>query len=203
MVRSLLVGLTLLLACGAAQADRLITIPTGKKIPFGTIRTDAIVGMGRNTRFLGYLGIGAGQSFDAELSYQDFSPLPKVGSFDFAYNYVVPVVDITPGVSVGVQDALNRTALGRTVFLAITYRIGLMGDYNSDVPMELTIGARTRYGVFLGVMLPITTQFRLLTEHDGRRITAGLEVRPSPGLAARWLFRQNEGLFEVQLSTRF
>lgn len=194
----------LVLAC-CAKADRLILIPTGNKLPFGKVRAEAIWSTRDRDHVQGFLGAGIGHSFDAELLYENISPNAQVGSFNFAYNYVVPVSDLTPGLSVGVRDALNKTRDGRSFYIASTFRIAPDGLYNENSPPELTIGFGTESlrGLFVGASLPFTDHFRLLAEHDSFRITAGFEIEPLPGLALRALYRQDETLLSVGYAVRF
>lgn len=186
--------------CTSANADRLISIPTGKKLPFDEVRAEFVFG-GKPAYDRGYLGMGIGLQFDAELLYERLSPNPAFVSFNFAYNYVTPVTDLSPGVSVGVRDALNRTADGRAFYVATTFRIAT----DTNAPAELTIGGGTQSlrGFFVGAMLPLTERIRLLGEHDSLRWTAGIEVRPFRGLFLRTLFRQDRTQLSVGYAVRF
>lgn len=198
--RPLLLAALLVLTGGSASADRLINIPTGKKLPFDEIRAEFVFG-GHPAYDRGFLGMGVGLQFDAELIYERLSPNPGFVSFNFAYNYVTPVTDVSPGVSVGVRDAMNKTSDGRAFYLATTFRIAT----DIDAPAELTIGGGTQSlrGFFVGAMLPLTNRLRLLGEHDSLRWTAGLEVRPVQGLFLRALFRQDRTQLSVGYAVRF
>lgn len=189
----------------AAVADRLIMIPTGSKLPFGKVRAEFIWSTRDRDHVQGFLGAGIGHSFDAELLYENISPNAQIGSFNFAYNYVVPVTDLTPGLSIGVRDALNKTRDGRSFYLATTFRIAPDGLYNENSPPELTIGFGTESlrGLFVGASLPFTDHFRLLAEHDSFRMTAGFEIEPLPGVALRALYRQDATLLSVGYTVRF
>ncbi len=203
-MRSILI-LALLGAVAVAQAERLILIPTGKKYAKGMLRTEWLLAGKHPDDVQWFLGTGIGDSFDAEILYERLGPNPHVSSVNFAYNYLVPVVNLTPGISFGVRDLMNKTADRRSLYLATTFRIGLDGDYNSDVPMELTIGVGTESikGLFVGVMIPASENFRLLAEHDSLRITAGFEIRPVKGFGFRALFRENRTLWGLNYEMRF
>lgn len=190
----------MLALCAWVHGDRLINIPTGKKLPFDEVRAEFVFG-GKPSHEQGYIGMGIGLQFDAELIYERFSPNPAFVSFNFAYNYVTPVTDLSPGVSVGVRDATNRTADGRAFYIAATFRIAT----DTNAPAELTLGGGTQSlrGFFVGAMLPLTERLRLLGEHDSLRWTAGFELRPFRGLFLRTLFRQDRTQFSVGYAVRF
>lgn len=184
-----------------AVADRLILTPTGTKVPYGTVRPEGLWELGHAKRVRAFVAVGLSQSFDAELLLDDWASR-GTASFSFSYNYMVPVVDLAPGVSIGMVDVLDRTEFGRSVFVAVTHRIGLIGDFVGDLPAELTLGARTGRGAFVGFMLPVAPQVRILAEHDAIRATAGVELRPVPGLAVRYLFQSSQNLVGLSYSWR-
>jgi hypothetical protein len=57
--------------------------------------------------------------------------------------------------------------------------------------------------LFVGVMLPFTDHFHVLVEHNGRRITAGMEFRLHSPLAFRLLFREQDTLLSASYSFKF
>ena len=202
-VRAPIVALVLLLAA-AVSADRLIRIPTGKKLLSDSYRFEIMAEPSRD-RTLGWLGAGLGPSFDLELTGESFNSNRIVSSFDFSYNYLVPITDFIPGLSFGVQDGLGVTERGRSLYLAVTFRLGNYGEHNQDVPTELTIGFWTRReGVaFGGVSLPMSEHLKLLAEHDASHLTAGFELSPVEGGSFRFLFRKNQVLIGLRISQRF
>src|SRR3989304_5432395 len=112
--------LCLLLAAGVtglAGADRLILIPTGTKLPFGTARLEHLFDVRATSRSQEYFGFGVGKSFEAAITSERM-PGGNEGSFDFAFNYLDPVVNYAPGISVGVVDAMDNTADGRRFYVA-------------------------------------------------------------------------------------
>ena len=202
-VRVPLAALVLVLAA-AASADRLIRIPTGKKLLSSTFRIEIMTEPSRD-RTLGWVGAGIGQSFDLELTGESFDSNRVDSSFDFSYNYLVPITDFMPGLSFGVQDGLGVTERGRSLYMAITFRLGNYGEHNQDVPTELTIGFWDRKeGVaFGGVSLPFSEHLKLLVEHDARHLTAGFELSPLDGGSFRFLFRKSQVLIGLRISQRF
>ncbi len=115
-----------------------------------------------------------------------------------------PVVNYVPGLAIGVQDAFDNTFLGRRLYFAVSYDVGMTGRYNGDTPLQLTLGVGTggHNGAFVGVSIPWTSQFRLLAEHDATRITAGAEIRPSEGLWLRMLARDRRAVWGLGWSVR-
>jgi hypothetical protein len=185
-----------------APADRLLNVPTGKKIPFETVRLDLETDFARGAGWRGYLGVGLGPSFDAAVRSEQMPGLPNRFAFDFSYNFVEPiVVDGPPGISVGVLDLLDEAQDGRRFFLSATYRTGA----ELEIPIETTIGGYFghRQGVMVGVRFPLGDDFRFLIEHDGVRINSGFELRLGPDLALRLYARGQETLVGLSSRSRF
>ncbi len=203
MVRSI-TSLALMLAALPVCADRIVLAPTATKLPEGAVRADwlSCPGHGRDQCWVGY---GLGDAFELEITGERFGSEGFVPSFNFAYNYITPITDMTPGISVGIQDALNRGEDGRSGYLALTFRFGNEGDLNQDVPTEVTLGAATHNGgtPFGGVKLPFAEQLWLVAEHDGIRLTSGVEVRPFKGASLRWMFRDRQTMVGAAFTHRF
>ncbi len=190
--------------CTLSFADRLILIPTGKKILSGGMRYEVLTIVGKDTT-LGWIGTGLGQSYDFEITGESYDSNRVVNGVDFSYNYTVPVIDFAPGISFGVQDAANVTRRGRNTYIAVTYRFGNFGEHNQDVPTELTFGFWTRENglMFFGASLPLSEPLTLLVEHDSDIMTAGIEVSPFKGGAFRMLFHERETLVGLRFFAAF
>ncbi|MCO5295630.1 MAG: hypothetical protein M9921_02105 [Fimbriimonadaceae bacterium] len=182
-------------------ADRLILIPTGSKLPFRTFRTEHLFDTEMRTSQGQYYGLGIGKSFDAAVVTGDEG---HEATFDFSFSYLDPVVNYAPGLTLGMVDALDRSEEGRRLFVAITYRSGLDGAFNSSTPAETTLGAffGSRNAFFVGASLPFSRSLRLLIEHDSERPAAGLEFKPAPSLAVRWVTSPHSMSLGVSLSGR-
>lgn len=198
--------LALVLAClpGLAFADRTIFSPMGRKIPAGTYRLEVAFDAAETKRTQSFLTMGLTPFLELELRSESLRSDAQTGTFDLSYNHVDPVVNVTPGLSLGIRDALNRTQDGRQAYIALTLHTGLTGDLNQNVPMETTIGYATgrNRSVFAGAVMPITEKFRLLTEFDTHRVTHGLELRPIRQAAIRFLVRERQTIWSFQLSHR-
>lgn len=188
-----------------ACADHLIAIPVGKKVPFGTLRYETFLDKRDPNSFENRLDLGLNTLFDASLRLIHQPGTKEAATVDLAYNYVAPIVDITPGLSAGVLDAANRTADGRRGFGAITFRSSKSSDGVSFLASETTLGFTAgRHGApFVGVMIPYSESFRLLAEHDGWHLNAGVEVRPIQNTAFRWVVRDGRPAITIQSWTRF
>jgi hypothetical protein len=203
-VRSLLPICLLALACHA-QADRLITIPTGTKIRLDTLRIEGMLEQSRNRNSRYYLGFGATNAFDVEVTGQVFEGGRMRTSLDISYNYIPPIIGFGPGISFGVQDIWGVTRDGRRFFVAVTNKEGFADSVHGFVAAEFTFGAYFG-GIsspFVGVMLPFTDQFRVLAEYNGRRISAGIEIRPTNDIGIRAVFEEKDVLLGAQISLRF
>lgn len=186
-------------------ADRFILSPLGRKLPFGAIKLEHFWEGGSGERYVDHLGFGFTTIFDGEFVVDHLPGRSSKVSLDLAYNVTGPVVDIVPGVSFGVQDAMNVTEDGRRFFWVTTYDLGLDGKYNSRTPLQFSFGATAghRTGGILSVSLPFSPWFRLLTEFDTGRITNGIEYKPSTTHSVRLLTRNSSVFWSASFVKRF
>lgn len=186
-------------------ADRVVTVPAGKKIQMGLARVEAMFELSGPKSSRWYLGAGLTEHLEIELQRDRLDQERTFDTFDVSWNQSAPIVDLAPGISFGVLDVLGKTPDGRRAFGAVTFRVGLEGETVNDVPLEVTIGAQTqrRHAIFVGAVVPFSSKFKLLAEHDGERITFGPEVRPSPVFALRLVIREGRPLGSVSLTKRF
>jgi hypothetical protein len=187
-----------------APADRVITVPTARKIPAGTVRYEfrgQAVGSGVRENLL---GIGLNQFYELEMRTSSLYGKEEKGTFDFSYNVVAPIPEISPGISFGVQDVLDETEDRRRYYGAITFR-PIFSTVNGDVAGEVTLGIiQGEYThPFVGAVVPFSREFRLLAEHNGFRPAAGFEVRPRADLGLRFQVREGRTLVGLQYTRKF
>jgi hypothetical protein len=197
--------LLILASAGVARADWLVFIPSGEKLQFQTGRAE--VGWAATTSKDTTTTVGFGLTHEIEVDWttETIDPRGTIASFDTSYTFTDPVVNFLPGFTVGVQDALNDTAIGRRFYIATSYEVGMTGLYNSDTPMRLTIGAYTGglNGPFVGIAIPFTHSFIGIAEHNSRDLTAGFQFKPTDDTYVEWLFRNNEVLWAAGFTMRF
>ena len=187
-------------------ADRIILVPTGSKLLKNMARIEFMTELTRRrTDNRTMIGFGVTKEIEVEFVLDRFAPNARLGTFNLGYTYLGPIIDTSPGITIGVQDAMNRTREGRMMYVAFTYRMGLDGRFNSGVPLELTVGGGfgDRSGVFTGVIMPFTWQFRFMAEHDTRAITAGFDFRPVRGAAIRLMWREGTPIGSIRYTMRF
>ena len=187
--------------CAGAYGDRLIDIPLGRKITYGTVRLDGQFGQADLSDSNVYLDWGVDASWEASLHYVNPADNRRRLTGDLSYNLIAPLTDVSPGISFGVQDVGNVTPDGRRYYVATTYRTDGV-DLHS--PVELTMGASYGNEVrpFIGLSFPLSDQLRLLAEHDGFRINAGVEYKPERAVAIRWLFENGVPVLSARLMAR-
>jgi hypothetical protein len=188
----------------AAAADRLIDIPTASKLPFGDLRLEYADETSGGRTQLGWLEAGISTSFEAELRTEQYSGRSLDGTFDISYVYISPLADISPGLAAGVQDVLGTTVDGRRYYMCATFRNSVEaigGEYPSDITLGFYLGAHP--SPFVGTSIPFSSNFRLLAEHDGIRISAGFEYSPIRATALRLLVRGQDILADVSFRGRF
>ncbi len=194
----------MLVAAHSAWADRLIDVPTARKLPFGVFRLEFADEVSVSRTQLGYADIGIGTSFEAGVRTEQLMGRAFAGTIDLTYNYISPISGISPGIAFGVQDALNATEDGRRFFFCVTYRDqadAIGGDYAAEV----TLGAflANRSSPYVGVTMPFSSNVRLLAEHDGIRISAGLEYRPIRSIGLRFLSRGRDVMGDLSWMGHF
>jgi uncharacterized membrane protein len=188
-----------------ASADRLIYIPTARKIPYRTFKYELRAEPRVQGEMEHYLGIGVTPFWEVEIRSQNLQLDRPTGTFDLTYNYLSPFTNLTPGISIGVQDVLDKTAEGQKPFVAVTFREGFF-TIGGEVPADLTLGVsvvRRRIYPFLGASIPFSKDVRLLAEHDGFRISVAAEVRPIRPLALRFIVRERGALLGFVFQNRF
>lgn len=197
--------MVLMFVASVAWADRLIGIPTGSKVPLGDARIGFLQQLGDRERWSAYCGFGITKAFDGEVTAERAGKGSTVSSCNLAYNLVAPLINYTPGISIGVVDLLNRTDDGRGLYVAVTYRLSAEETQMFSAPVELTLGVGVGafHGAFVGLVLPFSNGVRGVFEHDSRRISAGLEWRPLSGLAIRYGVRDDQGFASATVSLRF
>jgi len=187
-----------------ASADRLIDIPTARKIVYLDFRYEFRAQPFAGGAYEHYLGIGVGKAF--ELDLRNVVPMAgrPEGTFDFAYDYIAAIPGASPGISMGVQDAANVTQDGRRFYAVTTYREPLdviNGSVNTDVTIGVQTGSLT--SPFVGFLLPFSKQFFLVGEDSGFRVSAGIELRPANNVSIRFVTRGSTTLLSLSASSRF
>lgn len=203
-MRGPLVGILLALATFGC-ADRIILAPNALKVLNQTARLEYLFEPSRSDNYRAYLGLGVTRDLEVELVLSHLENRSQLGTFNASYQYLIPIVNTSPGLAFGVQDALDRTPERRMYYVAFTQRFGLDGVHNSTTPLELTtgFGFGRRSGVFVGVMLPMTWQFRILAEHDLNRVAGGFEFRPFNGAAIRTVFQSGSTQLGLRYTYKF
>lgn len=198
--------LVMLGACSSiGMAERLLFLPMGDRYSNRDVRVESLLdGKSLDMRY-SFIGFGFGNAFDAEVTFmKGVDGASDEGMVDLSYNYLPAIPDLGIGVSVGVQDVMNRGG-GRSLYVAISNRTNNYEEFNANTPSELTLGFGTgRYkGLFAGVRLPATDFLRFLVEYDSVRMTAGLELQPVRGFLVRWIVRDRESLVGATFTKRF
>jgi hypothetical protein len=190
---------------GLSFADRIILAPSALKVRNRHVRFEYDVELNRNRNARGYLAVGMTREIEAELILDRVESKPDLASLNLSYQYLPCIVDAAPGISIGVQDLMDRTIERRMAYVAFTYRFGMDGPHNSFTPLELSLGfgVGRRNGVFVGVMVPFTWQFRLLADHNIRGVSAGLEYFPLHNASLRWIFREGQSQIGMRWTSRW
>lgn len=192
-----------LLFAAFASADRLIKSPTGYGLRSQEFRAEMWWTADRFDQ--GFAGYGLTSNLEIGATLDRGPGNSDRFGLDFSYNYIRPILDYAPGLSVGVYDLMNETSEGRSVYLAATIRMGNFDPANQDVPTELTVGGWSRHkgSAFVSFSLPFAEQFRLIAEYEGREISAGFDVRPLPGTYLRWVFTEGRPAYGAGIKIRF
>lgn len=197
--------LVLLSISAGGFADRFIHAPIAQKLPYGALKLEGLWSGPEGKTVSQRVGLGFATVFDGELVWDRRPGHDSQFTFDLAYNYTDPVVTLIPGVSIGVQDALNKSEQGRRFYWVTTYHYGLDGKFNQSVPLEFTLGASvgSRNGVIASFNIPFTNWIRFVSEYDAGKLTQGLEYRPAKEATVRMLFEERTVLWTASLLKRF
>lgn len=194
----LLPVLGLALIPATVKADRLFEMPTARKVVKGLARYEISFGRDAGRATSHRLAYGIDTSIDIEIrSATPFDSNPDA-TFAIGYQFVAPVPGISPGIAVGVIDALNRTDNGRRLYAAMTFREAyytVNGEVNGDLTLGVLGGADN--ALFVSVAMPFSKEVSLLVEHDSKSITAGLEFRLIRNLTLRMSSQEKKGLLSV------
>lgn len=188
-----------------SAADRVIQSPTATKIRYRQIRAEYRFEPTRPKNNDVWLGYGLDREVEIEAQIQRREGKASLGTFNASYLFITPVMDAAPGISFGVRDALDRTDARRLWYMAVTFRYGLEGQYNQRTPMEVTagFGFGKRSGIFTGVTIPFTWQFRLIAEYDLTQPRAGFEYWTHQGFSVRTIFERGTTNLAVRYVAKF
>jgi hypothetical protein len=187
-----------------AHADRVISMPTGRKIPFGVVQLEYAGDIRNSGAFESYFGVGASPEIELEVRYRQLASGKRTAGVSVGYNLITPIPDLSPGITIGLQDVGNAGIDGRRVYLAFTNRMSVTafdGDQYADLTFGIAVDDRVK--PMLGFSLPLASSFRLLTEHDGRKLSAGVEVRPARTLSARYFVSGSDNFLGLGFTHRF
>ena len=188
----------LLLIAPLARADRLISVPTARKLLDGSYRLESLRRFGRGSEATDYLAAGLGPAWEAEARLFERSDRATV---DLTYNLLSPFPGLAPGFAFGIQDALDETRPGRRLFACGTIRneFGRRGEA-FDVTVGLFAGRRVT--PYVGASVPLRPGLRLLAEHDGDQGQAALEATPFRGLRLRLVSKGGAALGSIGYTAR-
>ena len=199
-MRARLAALLLILPPFAA-ADRLITIPTARKLLDGSVRLESLREFGAGGNGTDYLAVGLGPSFEAEARLLEREGRDARLTGDLTYNVVAPLTGFSPGLALGVTDVADATRLGTRGFACATIRNGF--DHG-NVPFDVTSGffVGRRATPFLGTSVPVYAWLRFLAEDDGRIGRVALEAAPLRGLRLRLIGERGRTLGSLGYTVR-
>jgi len=188
-----------------AHADYVVTVPNARKILYKEFKVDYMWEARTKANVRTWMVYGLSPDIEVALTSETVSPRDTICSFDVSYSIAYPFVNKMPGLSVGAIDACNSSRDGRHFYVATSYDVGLIGQYNGNTPMTVVVGAffGSMNGPFVGFSIPYTESFRLLGEHDSKHISAGFEFKPAKEASLRWMFRDSSVMWSVGFSGRF
>jgi hypothetical protein len=190
-----------------ASAERLIFIPTAKRLADFETRAEVLIeGLSLANR-QNWLSAGFGGKFEVELYNEKLrNGLSERSSFNFSMNLLPALTDFGAGFAVGILDAANQTSAGRGVYGVFTLRSGNYEDQNAKSSTDLSLGFGTypRFkGVFIGLRHPFTDYLKLLAEYDSRQTAFGFEVIPTRGMTLKWVAQEKQTFVGLSYSLRF
>ncbi len=187
-------------------ADRVITVPTGRKLSFGTVRLEYNSQLNDHRRNEWSLGIGATDSIELEIRNRAArnGDGEAFTTLDFGYNLLTPIPDTSPGITVGVQDLVDSTTVGRRGYLALTYRLSY-DSFDAESTAEFTLGGFFAKSAtpYLGISIPLSKRLRLLADHNGEELSAGMEFMLVKEISVRYFAEGNHTFLGISVAKRF
>lgn len=187
-----------------ASADRLVNVPTARPLSKNAIRFEYLGGLNNSSAQEQFVAFSVLNGLELEVRRRIRPEESGRTTFDLGYNILSPVASTAPGISLGLLDGLGETVDGRRAFLALTFRelldIGEVGE-NGDVTLGYQTGKLS--GLFVGISLPFSGRTRMIVEHNGARMTSGLESNLTKGLDARIFIQDNLLLGGISFSRKF
>ena len=170
-----------------ARGDQLLLMPTARRMPPGTLRGELWT---NHQLAAGSLALGLTQTWEAQVSVDQFGANPGRVTGSVGYYYLSPIADITPGLSGGILDVANTTTDGRRLYVCATMNRSLpkLEKYGYA---ELTAGFEVgrRSGPMAGIHLPFARSLSVLGEYDGARFNFGFEANLSAAVYTRLALR--------------
>ncbi len=191
-------------AAGSALADRLVNVPTARPLSKNALRFEYLAGLNNTSAEEEFLAFSVLNGLEFEVRRRLRPDESGNVTFDLGYNILSPVASTAPGISLGVLDGLGKTVDGRRAFLALTFRelldIGEVGE-NGDFTLGYQTGSLS--GFFVGISLPFSGRTRMIVEHNGARLTGGLETNLTKGLDAKVFVQDKLLLGGISFSRKF
>ncbi len=187
-----------------SHADWLIDTPVSRKIPLKGVRYEfrSMLKGGLQEHRLGF---GVSETIEVIVRTERLgSFLPTHTTADISFTPNGPVPGVAPGISVGILDAANKTQDGRRGYFGFTFREDYDGIDGSNYG-DVTFGVIADHYVkaYFGASIPFSKSFRVLAEHNGNRLAAGLDFRPIKHFSLRMIWRDRQILFGASIATRF
>jgi hypothetical protein len=199
-----LISCSLLLA-QQAFADRILFVPTGEKLRLGELKVSGVFSTDSSRQV--ELRLGAGVTRELEFSLSHFSAKNQSSrqSFSASYTFIDAIPEFSPAISVGIEDALNKSDRGRSLYLALSTTSYLDSVFPLSIPLQVTLGTGTGElsGVFGGVRLPLADEFLILGEWDRSGARIGAELRPIPYVRIGYFSGLKGNFWTAGASVRF
>ncbi|MDI9636931.1 hypothetical protein QM565_14345 [Geitlerinema splendidum] len=184
--------------------DLTIFTPTAKKLRTNQASVTLLTLPSRDYAF-GWAGLGLSDFWEVSVTGENLDSSSLILSGNLSYHYLIPIVDVSPGIALGVIDVADETEDRRAFYAAFTFHFGNIGTLNQDVPTEFTLGmwSRKEGFMFFGAKLPVTSQFKLVAEHDANRFNSGIEFSPISEATFKYYFRAGSPMFGLTVQKRF
>lgn len=194
-------ALSVIAIAAGAQADRLITIPTARKLTDGTIRLETLQPLRTGGPEFSYAAFGINQFLEGEIRTERYSGHDLRATADLTYNFISAIPGLTPGFAFGLQDVAGTTRTGRRAFACATFR----EEGDTGLVADLTIGGffGSHSGPLVGVDFPLTNGFHLVADYNAYRAQAGFEARAFRNFAARFIVQDKTPMASVSYRMKF
>lgn len=192
------------LICGSVFADVTLFSPSARVLPSHSAVIYGLYDTSPGFWRAGDIRVGLGSGLEADFDAARGDDGTGRQSLNLEYQRMGPFPGV-PGLAFGLLDLAGTTKAGTRAYVVMTQEEDLFADLSHDLTAEFSLGLAmgSQLRPFVGVKIPLGSQLKLLAEHDGYTVNAGIEFDPSPSFAISEVCRGSVTMLKASYKIRF